>query len=177
MRFARSTSSCSRSADAATRARYALVTLLLFAAGCAGGAPPAARPAPRTLPPDSAALLAEAIRLARPAFAYQAEALRAGVYAAATPTPRAPALAARGGGEAGGIYVIQIAAFRDRLAAELAADEAARRFPGLDVVVEDTDNVFRVALAGWAEPTAAHPALQSVRRHYPDAWIRRRAVP
>lgn len=63
-----------------------LLVLALLVALPSGCAPrPAVRGAPRPLPPDSAALLARALRTARPAFDTQEEALRSGVYAAAEP--------------------------------------------------------------------------------------------
>jgi cell division protein FtsN len=152
-----------------------MVLLTALAAGCAAGGHRSGPERPRTLAADSARLLAEAVRRVRPAFATQEEALRHGAYAAPPSAP--PALSVpSAAGPAGGRYVIQIAAYRDAAAAEIAAGALGRYFPGLDVRVEEGAGHFRVALAGWTTAADARAALPSVRERFPDAWLRQ-AVP
>jgi hypothetical protein len=174
MHCARCRSFFSRSREAAA-AGFALLSISLTAAGCAGGSqPPTSRP--RTLSADSAALLAEALKHVQPAFATQAEALRAGAYAAAAPAsqPAAPVLAVSPAPSfARGAYVIQIAAYRQREAARIAAAVVGEYFPELDVRVEEAGEHFRVALGAWAQPRDAQATLRAVQQRYPDAWLRR----
>lgn len=162
----------------------ALSLLLGTAAACARPVPRAAR---RTLSPDSAAALRAAIRMARPAYATQEEALRAGVYAvpapvlAVAPTPApAPAPTRTASGRTAPadesparVFLIQIAAFRDSASAEASASEARRLFPHLRAEVRPEPPLFRVALAGWPDSLAAEDALVRVREVYPSAWVRR----
>lgn len=174
------------------RTLSAALLLALAASACAPRATRGGRDAP--LSRDSAAVLERALRMARPAYETQEEALRAGAYraAAAPPTspepvvpeapgeaPTAPAAEARVAllGREGAGYVIQIAAHRDRPSAERAAREAERAFPGLEVVIEAGGGYFRVALAGWPTAAEAEARLAGVRASHPDAWIRPRALP
>lgn len=155
------------------RALAAFLVLLLAGSACA----PRRTAAPRArLSPDSAAALEKAVRMARPAFATQEEALRSGAYLAAPAgaPPEAP-IDLLGVAHPG--YVIQIAAYRDRPTAERAARDAGTRFPELEVVIEEGAGHFRVALAGWRSSEEARTALMRVRESYPDAWLRDRAVP
>lgn len=150
------------------------LALALLASGCtsAAGRPPAT--GPRALSPDSAALLAEAIRQAKPAFATQYEALGAGLYArVAAPHVEQAAAPQPWPTPHSGLYVVQVAAYRDRESALAAAAQAEQRFPELQVVIETTGEYFRVAMAGWPFAEEAKPALQAIRTHYPTAWLRR----
>lgn len=169
-----------RSLVHATRAASIAALTLGLAVGCAHAAP-SARPS-GSLSPDSLMLLHEALRHVRPAFATQAEALRAGLYhhsqvatavransEALHISPPASAAAAVG-------YVIQIAAYRDRALAERTAAEAQRRFPQAHALVEIAGDVYRVGLAGWESAPAATAELPEIRRVYPGAWVRRRGV-
>lgn len=170
-------------------------SLLLLALGVAACAPRGTR-AGRTAPlsPDSAAALERAVRLARPAYATQEEALRAGAYLAAPEparaeapvelpgdAPRPPALlgspAPAGDPAERPAFVIQIAAYRDRASAEIAARDAARAFPDLESLVEEGNGYFRVALSGWRTAAEAEAPLARVREAYPGAWVRARTVP
>lgn len=159
--------------SALRRARAAsLLLAVLLPAGCG----PAARAPRARLSPDSAAALQRAIRMARPAFATQSDALRAGVYAAA-PAPGGASPPAAPTVPPEGAFVIQIAAFRDAASAEGVAAVARRDFPDLTVVVEVAGGVHRVALAGWPSTTAAEAALTGVRARFPTAWVRQRPLP
>jgi hypothetical protein len=174
-----STSSSSSSGSLRSAGILFLAAALL--AGCGAPQAPAARPGPRTLPPDSAALLREAIRQARPAYATQNEALRAGIYAppalaqrSAPPLmPSAPAPAPHAVPAGGSLFVIQIAAVRDLALAQARASAAGEHFPELEVLIEATGEHFRIALVGWTEPASARAALPAVQQLYPDAWLRR----
>ena len=124
--------------------------------------------------------------MARPAFETQEEALRAGAYRAGVDSARsapAPALPppapppAPSPGEAEPGFVIQIAAYRDRPSAELAAREARDGFPELEVVIEEWGGYFRVALSGWRTSAEAAASLARVRASYPGAWVRPGPVP
>jgi cell division protein FtsN len=164
------------------RATRALPILCALLAGCAAAPEPAQAPAPRALTPDSAALLAEAIRQARPAFGTHGEALRSGVYEAARaearPQPTVPPVRRPVRAETtphSGVYVIQIGAFRGAGDAEAAARAAGRAFPELGTRVEHAGDVYRVALAAWSDRDDATRSLVGVRRLYPDAWVRRAA--
>lgn len=154
----------------------ALLALAVGGSACAPRSSGAGRRAP--LPRDSAAALERAVRMARPGFETQDEALRAGAYRgtadSAAPVPAAPpaALETPGGG-----FVIQIAAYRDRASAEVAARDAQRSFPALEVVVEEGGGYFRVALAGWRTAAEAAAPLSRVKASYPGAWVRARSVP
>ncbi|HEV2078792.1 MAG TPA: SPOR domain-containing protein [Allosphingosinicella sp.] len=159
--------------------RFALLTLGLVV-GCAHGG---AAPQPlRSLSPDSLALLHEALRHVRPAFATQEEAVRAGVYhqsleaLAIHVNSEAAHFGQPASQAAGDGYIIQIAAYRDRAVADRAAAEAQRRFPQRVAVVEAAGEVYRVGLAGWESTTAATAALPEIQRAYPGAWVRRRGV-
>jgi len=177
-----------RLAPTTRRALVACAMAALATAACAPAPPRAGRPAP--LSADSAALLERAIRLARPGFPTQQEALRAGAYrhpdaaVAAGPVPAPPA-EVRSAPDTRSSYVIQIAAFRDRASAEALAREARERFPDLGAVVEEEGDLFRVALGdrmragpvGWAEAGDAERVLPRVREGYPAAWVRGRNVP
>jgi len=158
------------------------MAVVVTAGACAPrGAPPAP---PRPLSADSLALLEEAVRRARPAYATQDEALRAGVYgrrvevrAAAPAEPRelpAP-LPPTPPGVPGGPYVIQIGAFPDRTAAEAAGERARSLLGNLEVSYEWSGEFLRVAIGGWPTLAEADRALPEIRRLYPDAWVRRRA--
>ena len=158
--------------------------LALGVAACGGPRRGATRSAP--LSRDSAAVLERAIRLARPGFDTQDEALRAGAYgtapapAAAAPAPApgpAPGPVPTGAAAGAAEFVIQIAAFRDLPSAERAASATRRGYPELEVVVERAGEYFRVALAGWSTPEAAATDLSRVRQRYPGAWLRRRSLP
>lgn len=74
-------------------------------------------------------------------------------------------------------FGIQVAAFRDAVSADLAAAEARRTFPRLDVSATLADGWFRVILTGWALETEATAALPAVRSRYPSAWVRPLPVP
>lgn len=179
------------------------VLVVLLLAGCASARP--ARPA-ATLPPDSAALLRQALERVRPAYRTQDEALRSGVYAAgqapgrpvrAAQPPGPPVLGRERGGSSGPEprraprgpdapqpvpaiehrFAIQIAAFRDRASADAAAADARRHFGDLTVLVEPAGEWFRVALAGWRDESAARQALAPIQTLYPSAWVRHLAVP
>src|SRR5690606_12801414 len=177
-----------RLAPTTRRALVACAMAALAPAACAPAPPRTGRPAP--LSADSAALLERAIRLARPGFPTQQEALRAGAYrhpdaaVAAGPVPAPPA-EVRSAPDTRSSYVIQIAAFRDRASAEPLAREARERFPDLGAVVEEEGDLFRVALGdrmragpvGWAEAGDAERVLPRVREGYPTAWVRGRNVP
>lgn len=168
--------------------------LLLAITGCGS----ARTATPRaSLPPDSVALLAEALQRARPAYPTQTEALRSGIYASrepavgpvlGTPGPRqeppAPSSISRPPAE--GLpeaparphrFGVQIAAFRDQASAALAAADAHRHFPDLVAIVEPGDGWFRVALAGWPDESGAQAALGSIRLLYSGAWVRSLPVP
>jgi hypothetical protein len=185
MRSARSTYSCSslrrrfRLGDRGAAVLLVGALLVTALASCSAAPRQAAAAGPRTLPADSAALLAAALRQARPAYATQEEALRAGVYAHAAPArPVVPPIAGAGtagtlGDPRGKVYVIQIGAYRDRGVAESAASDAGQRFPELSVVIQTAGEYYRIALAGWPEPGTARDALRVVRPYYPDAWLRR----
>ena len=159
-----------------------LAGVALMSGACAPrGAPPAP---PRPLSADSLAVLEEAVRRARPAYATQAEALRAGVYGVrgepvAERAPRAePAPAprpAQAPNAPGGPYIVQIGAFPDRAAAEAAGAEAQRLLGDVEVSYERAGEFLRVAVGGWPTLAEAERALPSIRRVYPDAWVRRRA--
>lgn len=163
---------------------------LLASAACGGGRAP--RSGPRPLPADSAAMLERAVKRARPAFATQDEALRAGAYRMAVeaappvpeqaepaPLPPAPAAAAvaRPEQSVDPAFVIQIAAFRDVASAQVAAGEARRSFADLEVRVEHEGGLFRVALAAWPSAEEAQRALERVRVRYPTAWVRPGSLP
>lgn len=160
--------------------RRSLIVLLVpvaLASACASGTSAPAG-GPRALSPDSAALLAAAIAVAQPAFQTQAEALASTHYAhgqnlhgsASVATPeRRPA--------GSGHFIIQVAAYRELYQAEMAADLARRRFPGLDVVIEAAPDLVRVAIGGWPSSNAAQAMLGTVRSYYPDAWVRSRVSP
>lgn len=161
--------------------RTILAAALLAGSGCVRAAPTPATAAPRALPPDSAALLIAALRSARPAFSTQEEALLAGIYE----PPAGHQRSARPGppiegqpptAEPAAAYVIQIAAFSERAAAERAAVEAERHFAGRSVVIEATSSVYRVALAGWHSASAAAVDLPAIQRFFPGAWIRKRGI-
>jgi cell division septation protein DedD len=74
-------------------------------------------------------------------------------------------------------YVVQIAAFRDGASAHAALQLARREHPELAVSLESHDGVHRVVLGGWSDMAAAEARLPELRRLYPAAWARRRAVP
>lgn len=143
----------------------------LVLAGCFANAAPRRAPE-RRLPPDSLALLSAALGRARPAYATQAEALRAGIYQAAQPLPAGPTPALDA---MGGAVVVQIVAHRDRASAEAAARAAEARFPGRTARVEVAGEVYRVSLGAWESEHAAAAELARIRAIYPDAWLRRAA--
>lgn len=164
-------------------ARSSLLCLLVLVAFAGCGSRRSAPTAPRALSPDSAALLERAVRLARPAFATQAEALRSGAYqlaldtaAAAPELPPAPATRADAPAPGGGA-VIQIGAFRDRPSADRLARDARGHFAGAEVVVEGEDGWYRVVLTGWTGSASTERELERVRKRYPGAWVRSRSVP
>jgi cell division septation protein DedD len=168
----------------------ALVLAAVLAGACASvGTPPAP---PRPLSADSLALLEEAVQRARPAYATQAEALRAGIYGRraeaaapvqamprdppAEPRPPAPApVPVPVPGSPGGPYVVQIGAFPDRSAAEAAGARARTLLGEVEISYEWAGEFLRVAVGGWPTLAEAERALPEIRRVYPDAWARRRA--
>jgi hypothetical protein len=153
------------------------VVLLLPA--CAHG--PAVRSPVSALSPDSLALLNEALQQVRPAYSAQRDALRAGVYGERRPPDpsgrRRTAPHVLGTAMVEGPFVIQIAAYREEATAEAAAREAQRLFPSLRTIVEAHGGYHRIAFTGWQNSSAAEAELRAVRRIYPGAWVRRRAVP
>jgi|GEM_PF-2967704 len=183
-----------------------LATLITLPALLTGCFPQQATPTrPRALPADSAAMLASAMRGARPAFPTQDEALRAGVYqevalarpAAAdraspvapprtTPSPAPPASSPRTIPSPApspaqpprfGQYVVQVAAFSDLASAQRAAIEARRTLPDLATHVEEQNGLFRVSVGSWSDTDTAEASLSRIRELYPSAWVRARAVP
>lgn len=167
--------------------RTALVAVVLLA-GCAPGRP--ARPLDR-LSPDSLRALDRAVRLARPAFDRQEDAVRAGIYRAPAPDsaarPAAPAPAAQNGAPPAAAvdpssrpaprFVVQVAAYRDRESAGIALAEAARLLPSLSATIEEASGTFRVVVGGWSTAAAAAADLPGIRSIYPSAWVRAASVP
>jgi len=154
-----------------SHARLAAPLATLALAGCLATPAPRRTPVER-LPADSLALLREALRRARPAYATQAEALRSGAYQRSpSEAPRLVGVPAPLSG--GTSFVIQILAHRDRVAAELAARQAEARFPGQRAHVEMSGDIFRVSLGAWQSEAEAAVELARVRSAYPDAWLRR----
>ncbi len=161
--------------------RGSWILAVVVGASLGGCATPRAVPRhASTLPADSLRLLREALQLTRPGFATQEEALRAGVYQRSTSSP-VPVLAAEDAarGEllhATAAYLIQIGAFPTLPAAHVAAAEAERRFPDLPIAIEAHGALYRVGLGEWASAASARDKLPTIRRHYPDAWVRRRTI-
>lgn len=150
-----------------------LVALAL--SGCLATSAPRRAPVDR-LPPDSLALLKQALTRVRPAYATQAEALRSGTYLTGTSAEPSTVLAGQGAEPSrGGVVVVQIMAHRDRAAAEQAARQAEARFPGRTARVEAAGELYRVSLGTWESEQAASAELARIRAVYPDAWLRRTA--
>jgi cell division septation protein DedD len=168
--------------------RFVVLCCLIGLAACASAAPAPASGL-RPLPADSAAMLAEALRTVRPAFATQAEAVASLAYAdesfasdrsaagASSPGRSAPPAQTVSSGATSSLYVIQIAAFREREVANAMIERVRRSFPQWSVVVEETTEVIRVALGSWPSAGSAEQVLPSVKAEYPDAWIRMRGSP
>jgi hypothetical protein len=148
----------------------ALLLLLLLLATAACGGSPAPRTAPGAgLPPDSLAVLREAIARARPAFATQEEALAAGVYGLER------VVGARSASVAS--WVVELAEYPTW---EEAEAEAARHegwaAPAL-LVIEVHGRSVRLAAAGWEERSAAESYRLRARERFPGARVRGRGSP
>jgi hypothetical protein len=144
--------------------------LLLIAAlgACGGPEPPAATPR-ASLPPDSLAVLREAVARVRPAFTTQEEALAAGVYGlerveGARPASMAP-------------WVVELAEFTTWEEAEVTATRHEGWASPAILVIEVHGRSVRLAAAGWDERTAAESYRLRARERFPAARVRPRGAP
>jgi cell division protein FtsN len=73
-------------------------------------------------------------------------------------------------------FRVQVFASQDRDVAENARGAAAQRL-GVDAYLELEGGVYKVRVGNYAARADADAALQTIRRHYPDAWLVRARVP